>query len=538
MTSKNKRNNTKYILQFLLTTFDIRYTKYKLEESIENHVDHPSLFTVKEVLEEYGVRSVAIHKRSYSYDDFQTPFVCAIQHQEWDQPMFTVVTEATETEITYFEPASATIRKIPYPDFEGIDKNVVLLIDTEEGHDEVQLQENRKKEFIKRTYQRLPLYVVVLAIAIFIVNQFSVGFSWVPVTFLITTLIGLLISGVLIWHEIDTHDPFIKEVCGGKSKKLNCTAVLSSKGATFLGITWVVWGASFFTWLFLTQLLFSYDNIQQAYFPYFASLIVTPYIFYSVFYQWRVVKQWCPLCLGIQAVLLVNAIISSFYLTNHDGIFETNWQAAFAATIFAVLVLSLMYYAVPLIKQAREGQEYRKRWARIRYNPDVFNMLLKKGSILSSIPTDLGIVVGNPAAKSEIIKVCNPYCGPCSKAHPELEAIISKNSDVRLRIIFTAYGNKSEHLTAPARHLLAIHEKYNQETVKEALDNWYNDDEKDYEAFASRYPMNGELNKQSEKTNAMEKWCKEMKIRATPSLFIDGYELPQGYSISELKNFF
>lgn len=150
----------------------------------------------------------------------------------------------------------------------------------------------------------------------------------------------------------------------------------------------------------------------------------------------------------------------------------------------------------------------------------------------------MGIVVGNPNAQNEIIKVCNPYCGPCAKAHPELEQILKQNADVKVRIIFTASGEEDDLKTAPVQHLLAIQEKYGMDVVNQALDDWYLADKKDYETFAQKYPMNGELIQQKEKIYAMRDWCDAMKIRATPTIFINGAELPDIYRISELKNFY
>jgi len=37
---------------------------------------------------------------------------------------------------------------------------------------------------------------------------------------------------------------------------------------------------------------------------------------------------------------------------------------------------------------------------------------------------NVGLIIGNEDAQNEIIKVCNPYCEPCSKAHPILDEII------------------------------------------------------------------------------------------------------------------
>ena len=48
---------------------------------------------------------------------------------------------------------------------------------------------------------------------------------------------------------------------------------------------------------------------HHAYLPVLSllSLAALPYVGYSLFYQWRVVKQWCRLCLATQAVLLAQA---------------------------------------------------------------------------------------------------------------------------------------------------------------------------------------------------------------------------------------
>lgn len=107
-------------------------------------------------------------------------------------------------------------------------------------------------------------------------------------------------------------------------------------------------------------------------------------------------------------------------------------------------------------------------------------------------------------AKNEIIKVCNPYCGPCSKAHPELEEIIERNPDVKICVVFTATGEERDMRTAPVSHFLAIEGKYGSERAREALDAWYLSEEKNYEQFSSKYPMNGELGEQYDKIKAMD----------------------------------
>ncbi|MFT4094202.1 MAG: hypothetical protein QM640_11230 [Niabella sp.] len=83
--------------------------------------------------------------------------------------------------------------------------------------------------------------------------------------------------------------------------------------------------------------------------------------------------------------------------------------------------------------------------------------------------------------------------------------------------------------------------------VKQALNDWYLFPEKDYNAFAAKYPVNEKLTQQDEKVNQMREWCDNLKINFTPTFFLctnnnedDAafYQLPEMYTIADLKYFF
>lgn len=116
--------------------------------------------------------------------------------------------------------------------------------------------------------------------------------------------------------------------------------------------------------------------------------------------------------------------------------------------------------------------------------------------------------------------------------------MLEANSNLKVQIIFTS-PNKPDHPSyKPVNHLLAVQEKNsNQKILKSALDDWYLSDQKDYDVFAGKYPMNGELAKQGAKIEAMDKWCKAMEVQATPTIFLNGYELPDAYGIEDLQYF-
>jgi protein-disulfide isomerase len=147
-------------------------------------------------------------------------------------------------------------------------------------------------------------------------------------------------------------------------------------------------------------------------------------------------------------------------------------------------------------------------------------------------------VLGNLNADNTIIEVCNPYCGPCAKAHKEIDKLLENNNNLKVQLLFNATNEPGDKLAAPVKHLLAINAKGDAFETRRALDEWWQAEKKDYEVFADKYKMNGEINRQGEKIEAMNNWCKAMEITFTPTIFINGYQLPELYGIDDLKYFY
>ncbi|MCL7986600.1 thioredoxin domain-containing protein [Sphingobacterium sp. lm-10] len=534
----NKKHDSNVVLESVLEFFKVKFTDKGIDKSLTQHVEFPSLLTVKDVLSQYGIQSEAIRKGRFNYADFETPFVCSIQQDNWPSAMFTVVSDADEKSITYLDPIKGRNLKVDVQQFENIDKEVILLLDGEHVKDEVNYIVNKQGEWRDNLLNKLPYLLFVVPILLASIQLWfsaeSAILLWTSFLFILGSSVGLIASILLIWYEIDSHNPFLKEVCGGNGRNVNCHAVLNSNSSNFLGISWSVWGFAYFASFYLTQFLYpgfhSQINLWST-----ISLVASPYILYSIYFQGRIIKQWCPLCLTVQVVLLINAIASLAYLSS-DITPQWNWYLTSLTAMLSISFLIAGYFMIPLLKKAKDSKDYERKWKKMRYNSDIFYGLLQKSDSIMTPAEGLGIVVGNPDAKLEILKVCNPYCGPCAKAHPELEEIIQHNPNVKVRIIFTASGEDSDRKTAPVSHLLAIEEMLGASVVQKALDDWYLAEEKNYEIFASKYPMNEELRQQGEKIKRMYQWCNEMKIRATPTIYINGKELPESYQIAELKH--
>src|SRR6202000_1810955 len=95
---------------------------------------------------------------------------------------------------------------------------------------------------------------------------------------------------------------------------------------------------------------------------------------------------------------------------------------------------------------------------RLKHDPQLFDSLLRKQKKMTESTRGLGITLARENRRCKIIKVCNPYCGPCAKAHAPIEEILNNNPNVEVQIVFMATNKDGDIRAPPVKHLLAIAE--------------------------------------------------------------------------------
>lgn len=399
---------------------------------------------------------------------------------------------------------------------------------------------NKRKEQIEQTKI---LLIPIIALLIIVANTYlqlqqHIILSTVLLSFLlgVLMLLGIIVTALLLLHEVDHTNPLLKQICS-TGAKTNCAAILNSKQSKlFNTFSWSEIGFIYFLGGFFSILM-----LQSAAIPVLVCLnvLALPYTFFSVYYQWKVAKQWCVLCLTVQALLLTEFLAILFtnsFISSISTIQETITINLILQLITIFLLPILIWFILkPNLVKAKESKQNMRSLMRLKFDSKVFNALLAKQKQIKENSQGLGIHIGNPNAINTIIKVCNPYCGPCATAHPEIEAILEANPNVKAQIIFTASNTVEDRRAKPVKHLLAIAAQNNEAQTKQALDDWYLAKEKNYEQFAFKYPLNGELEQQGVEVEKMNEWCKNTEINFTPTIFINGYQMPDMYSIKDLK---
>jgi uncharacterized membrane protein/thiol-disulfide isomerase/thioredoxin len=532
-------NNGSEVAKVLVDLLYVNISQSTIKDEIEMHPNYPSLLSVSDTLNNYGIETVTAKFDHEAFPHLPIPFITQIKGKSASDDFFTIVKEIDTTSVCFLDPEKHQWTTVPSGNFFERCSEIVLLAEAGKNAGEPEYQQQITQERKVRTVRRLLIWSIPATLALISIDAIfqSRNAALLPICYSLLMLAGAFICILLSWYELDQYNPALQQICSF-NKKMKCGAVLQSKGAKIFGISWSTLGLIYFTGGLTVLLTQGLVNPESLWMLSWLSLLASPYILYSVYYQWKVTRQWCILCLCIQVVIFIQCIVSltaGWYNTVPFGSLRPGLFVQTAAGY--ILPAVALFLLIPVLQKAKEGKRSKIALQRLKRDPRVFESLLVSQKAITEIPAGLGIILGNPNATKKIIKVCNPYCGPCAKAHPVLEELLSSHPDIQIQIIFTATNREDDIRSHPVKHLLAISESNDQIKIKEALDNWYLPTEKDYEAFSKKYPMNGELEKQGKKIEAMQVWCDKADIQFTPTFFVNGFELPGMYSVKDLKYF-
>ena len=525
---KSLYENQVLIVIALLQQLKVKVNINTIDDTLHNHPDYPSFLSITDSLQKWNVESLAIQTSADKLDEIPVPFITSLK-----SGVFVTVIAVDNQNINLCNQHGKK-ELIERESFLKIWTETIVVAEANEKSGEPDYKKKLNQSIIKSiTYSLLPITCLAFVLWPFINGTDGL----LPTAYLLLKLVGLTVSLLLLWYDIDKGNPLLKQICSG-IQKANCNAVLNTKAASLFGVlTWSEVGFIYFS----GSLLFaSFAGIKEI-MPVLCSLslLAFPYIFFSIYYQWRIAKQWCVLCLLVQSVLLLETVLVLIGTRiSVDTVINTvnnYWIIA----IISIAIPTISWFLVkPLLKKLQKAKYEKRSYLQLKYNDQVFwSLLQKQKSIVEHDTEGLGILIGNPNANHTIVKVCNPYCGPCANAHPELEKVIAQNPNINAQIIFSVSNSEDDYRVKPVKHLLAIAEKSNEQLTHKALDDWYLATEKDYNSFANKYPMNGELKMQTAKIEKMSNWCNNVGIQYTPTLFIDGYELPKNYQLKDINYF-
>jgi uncharacterized membrane protein len=527
----------------LLRCLQVKVHIQSIEQQLEHHPDWPSLLCISDALHQWKVPHLAAKAADKQLPGTHYPFVAVTNHPE--RPL-AIVTRVDGGRVQFYQYSYNTLSEEDLASFVQRWTGVYLLAEANAQSGEPDYAAVRRKWWLR---QALPAAAVLLLLVLLtggIWPRLMLAGSGAAMlgtaTLALLYVAGLIVSGLLLWYEIDQSNPLLKKVCTGLAKT-DCHAILSSNASKLFGcLSWSEVGAAYFAGglLLLAMPARAPWALQWLGLLGMAALL---YPVFSIYYQWRVARQWCVLCLAVQAILLLQglALWAGHFLPQVPATTFAQFlipNSPFLLTTAYLLPLLAWLSLKPLLLRWQTARQQLRAYRRLKFNPQVFTGLLQQQKAITTAPEGLGITLGPANAPHKLVKVCNPYCGPCSKAHPKMEKLLHQHSNLQLQILFMVPDTPGQRLHTTASHLMAIAQTATtQVQVQQALDHWYLAENKDYEAFAAKYPLNGQVAEQAPAITAMEKWSQANDIRYTPTIFFNGYELPPEYDPEDLTYF-
>ncbi|MFM9908545.1 MAG: vitamin K epoxide reductase family protein [Chitinophagaceae bacterium] len=502
-----------------LSSLSIRISPRYLTQQLQSHSDYPSLLSITDTLQELAIEHAAIQIEKEQLPEIPVPFLAHLTGNggEW------VIIKNRDNLDKQF------------PHFFERWKGTVLAAEKTSGWSNKQNEKMLAKE---RQQQQITVtaigFITLLAISGLIVANNSI-----LAALLLTATAGIFISWLVVSKDLGIENKLADQVCGATA---NCNEVIKSNAAKLPGgLSWGDIGLSWFSFQVLITIITSFmgTGLQLVNLLSLVAVLYIPFALFSLYYQWRIAKKWCRLCLMVVGILIVQAVILLPPLIA-GNVFLPDFSTI-SLTVFVLFITVIAWLALKeLWKKNRQLQTANGSLQRFKNNADLFNVLLKKERTVNTTPWKNDFQLGNPDAPVQLLVACNPYCGPCAKAHTILDESIEMNKELGVTIRFTINAaNKEDSKTAAIEYLLQLvaakQDILKQEELasykRELLHHWF--EWMDRKKFEEQYPLRNKINV-DELLIQQEEWSKEANIKATPTIFVNGYELPKAYSIADL----
>jgi len=522
----------------LLDLLKVKYTNDFSNRYFNEHPHKYNLFGLSKMLSDYGVENVAtrITDKEKDIATIETPFIAHfggdfVVVDKIDQPL----NPLKGTSVHYFWNGQKIV--LPVSQFIEAWTGIVLLAESSEQSIEPNYKEHKKRDrlnFLKKAALFSTCCLLLIFAYIHQSLQLSLTHLFSYTILLSLNLIGIYISYLLLLKQMRVQSQYADKICS-LFKQNDCNHVLESKAAKLWGMFgWSEIGLGYFLTNFLVLLLF------PTWITYIAliNIITLPYSFWSVWYQRTKAKQWCVLCLIVQVLLW--AIFIANYLFGYIQIpaFSYSIIQLFSFYAASVLVINALVpklnaeRLVPILRQAING---------IKADEDVFKALLKQQPFYKTSDSDSIIRFGNPDSSLRLTILSNPYCNPCSRMHKRIERLLQKmNNNIAVQYILSSFD---ESLESTNKYLIAAclqsrcHCGLDSQSHGQIFTDWFEKGKAlrdDYFKDKNLDMDNPEIETEFQKHEA---WRKKTQLRATPTVLVNGYQLPGNYKIEDLRYF-
>lgn len=515
-------SNIAWVTSKLLQLLKVKANRSTIIANLQAHPDYPSLLSISDCLSSLNIDHMALQLNRKNYPLITTPF---ITYFPANGGSFVLVHQTGNENVTISD-GRYKKQHITKSAFLESWTGIALMARAGQHSKEPDYAHHRSKAFFQK--MRWPVFLLTLLTAIFLA---AVAHEVkLPQIILITLkMSGLIISILLLLQHINAAHPLIRKLCRPGSKN-DCSAILNSAAAQVTPwLSWAELGFFYFAGTFLVLLFFPVITAVLSW----LNLLALPYTLYSLLYQYSK-KTWCVFCCAVQGIFIAERIAFSS-VNGHFPLLGTSDGKTLLAAALCFLLSAISWTLLkPLLLQAISAKTLQQQLKFIKYKSGLFLPALKRQPYYD-IPDELRpVLLGSTTPVATITLISNVFCKPCEQAHEELEALLLQRSDIQAKLLFVHPQDAENEMTKIAVHLLALDYNGDKNRVLQALHAWYHEKDKQYDKWALKFPVSipPAISQVSKK---QKEWFNKVKITATPTILVDGHELPEPWRIADLK---
>jgi uncharacterized membrane protein len=504
----NKYSNPTVAINLLLKNKGVNINPDLIEKELGKHPDRWSLLGMSDVLDSFQIENEAYYIDDAHLAEMEGAFIAHTRQDGF------ITVNKRHAGYVFVSDDQHRNQKMPVGDFQNIFTGYILTV----GENPQPGRGQSLTILTASMYYIMPVAAALLFLAaLFLHHNYLNQLAWYSLLVTIIKVAGLATTVVLLMQGLNSNNPFIQKLCKG-GEKTDCNAIINSPAAKiFKGLSWseagfFYFGGTVLLALFPTHGVFSWSVLFTV------SLATLPYTFYSIYYQAKVAKQWCVFCCIVQALLwleaLTHVLLSGFNFKDLISALSSGQFAQWVSVGCCFLLPIILWFSIrPFLFQTGELLAIKKQFRQIKYNSNVFSALLNNRPQFTSPHESWSFALGNINATNIITMVSNVNCNPCGEAHGHLQALMDRNDNLQVRILF---GTDNPEKVVVCRHLMALSRSGDQALMRAALHDWHA--RKDYQSWAKQYPVKLE-DIELEQLKKQEEWCRMANILGSPTFF-------------------
>ncbi|KFF07184.1 vitamin K epoxide reductase family protein [Flavobacterium reichenbachii] len=486
--------------------------KNEFKDLFLSHPNYPSLFAITDSFDLLSIENAAVRVSKEQIVDLPSNFLAYFKDE-------LILVERAKNFVRINTVKNAS-QKLSYENFLLDWNGVIVAIEP----NNVVARENLKVEYNWLKYF-LPL--LLLTGLSFFYNTYSL-FS---IIFLLTSIIGLVISFFIVQEKLGVKNSVILKLCNLSSNS-SCDSVINfneeneSRWVNFSDLPLLFFSSSVIALLV--------QPFNSSVFIGFLSLLSIPILVGSIWIQKFEIQKWCVMCLVVSFLIFSQSVI---WFSSDLFTLTFNIEAIFPFLFSFILFIPIWAVIKSMLKNSLNSENSLKELKKFKRNYSLLNFLSKKVPHTKGFEDLRGLTFGNKSAAVKLSIVISPSCAHCHKTFQEAFDLVLRFPDkIFLNVLFNINPENNDNpYKAVVERLLTINRATPGKTV-EAISDWYIKRMglkkwlKKWHVDSVSMMINQEIQKQYE-------WCSKNNFNYTPVKIVNERLFPNEYELNELKYF-